>query len=129
MFLKKYILVAIASVALLTLTAHSSHAALTLADLTNPDGSSNGQTVVVGDKTFSDFTYSATGDMPSASGVNVIPLTSGDLGLRFTGAFHDNAGGGASDAAITFTVTTSGGFHITDAHLSGNPSVIGTTDP
>ena len=48
-----------------------------LADLINDDG-----TVTVGDKLFSDFTYAFTGDMPDASGINVIEITD-DLRRKF----------------------------------------------
>lgn len=64
-----------------------------------------GGTLSVGDKTFSDFTYSQVGDMPLATEVDVIPIISdGDFGIRFAGSFIDMVGGGVSDSLITFTV-------------------------
>ena len=89
-----------------------------------------GGTITVGDKLFSDFSYLATGDMPTAAGVNVIGITDadGNFGLRFQGGFVDLPGGGASDALIGFKVTvTDPNLFITDAHLAGNPSVLGGT--
>jgi hypothetical protein len=94
-----------------------------LADLIANDG-----TVVVGDKLFSNFTYAWTGDMPDASGVNVIEYTDpdGNFGIQFQGAFIDLAGGNASDALITFDVTVlDPNLVISEAHLAGNPAVVG----
>ena len=94
-----------------------------LADLIANDG-----TVVVGDKLFSNFTYAWTGDMPDASGVNVIEYTDpdGNFGIQFQGAFLDLAGGNASDALITFDVTVlDPALMISGAHLAGNPAVAG----
>lgn len=77
-------------------------------------------TLTVGDKTFSDFTYSAVGDMPPATGVNVIPIISdGDFGIRFQAGFIDTVGGGASDSLITFSVEAPGEW-IKGANLYGN---------
>jgi hypothetical protein len=85
----------------------------------------NNGTVTSGDKVFSDFFYSATGDNPAATGVNVNPVTvSGNVGIRFTGGFQDLPGGGASDASIAFVVTVIGNQKITDVHLDGNPQVL-----
>lgn len=84
--------------------------------------------VQVGDKLFDQFFYSSTGDMPDASGVNVIPIVDayGNYGLRFQGGFVDLYGDGPSDALISYRVTvTEPGFLISDVHLSGNPSVFG----
>jgi hypothetical protein len=88
-----------------------------------------GATIVVGDKTFAGFTYSITGDMPPATLVNVIPITddAGNFGIRFQGAFIDTTGAvGGSDALITYTVTTDASHLISDAHLEGNPTRLGT---
>lgn len=64
-----------------------------------------GQTLVVGDKTFSGFGYTKVGDMPEAADVNVIPITSGGhYGVRFQGGFIDLVGGSVSDSLITFSV-------------------------
>ncbi len=85
-----------------------------------------GAYVQVGDLMFGDFGYSGTNDAPSAMDINVINHTdgAGNDGLRFAGAFIDQAGDGGSDALISFTVTTLGAL-ITDAHLSGNPELTG----
>jgi len=93
---------------------YSSDAVL-LSSLLNGSGS-----LTVGDKTFNDFTYSAVGDMPPATAVNVIPIVDdGDFGLRFQGGFIDTVGGGASDSLITFSVEAPGDF-IKGANLYGN---------
>lgn len=90
-----------------------------LTDLLVPDA-----TILVGDKLFEDFTYTPTGDMPPAAGVNVLPIvdTFGNFGIRFQGAFIDTpATLGGSDALITFNVTaTDPKLLISDAHLAGN---------
>lgn len=89
----------------------------------------NGGEVVVGDKIFDEFGYTATGDMPVAAEINVTDHVDleGNYGLRFQGGFTDLFGGGASDALITFRVRVADGslLEITDAHLQGNPDVIG----
>ncbi|HEY4311960.1 MAG TPA: hypothetical protein VGN12_21105 [Pirellulales bacterium] len=94
-----------------------------LSDLLNP-----GQTIQVGDLLFSNFTYLQTGDMPTASTVNVTPFTSlaGDNGLMIQGAFTDLPGNAGSDALVTYRVTElTPGVTITSAALAGNPSVVG----
>ena len=91
------------------------------------DTLTSGGSILCGDKYFNDFTYLATGSMPDASGVNVVCTTSnGNLGLRFQGGFNDQPGGGPSDALITYTVSVVGSSNlITDAHITGNPAVLG----
>jgi hypothetical protein len=122
---KKYLsrlALGLAAFATFAIAAPSSKA-VSLADLLVP-----GATFVNGDKTFSDFTYSATGDMPSAAGVNVNAITdvAGNLGIQFQGGFHDDIGGDSSDALITFTVTvTAPGVEIHDANLVSNITVVG----
>jgi len=79
-------------------------------------------------KLFSAFGYLATGDMPTASNVNVVCTTDvhGNLGIRIQGGFSDLPGGGPSDALLTYTVSVIGSSNlITDAHITGNPAVIG----
>lgn len=87
--------------------------------------------VVVGDKEFTEFSYSSTNDMPSADGVNVIPIQDdfGNFGIRLQGAFLDSAGSqGGSDALLTYRVTALDPLYlITDAHLVGNPNKLGET--
>ncbi len=88
-------------------------------------------TITVGDKLFEQFGYTATGDMPGAAGVNVVPIQddAGNYGIRFQGGFADLASSqGGSDALITYKVTaTDLGKLISDAHLQGNPNLLGTT--
>lgn len=95
-----------------------------LSTLTVPGG-----TITAGDKTFTNFTYNFTGDMPPGVNVNVIPITddAGNFGIRFQGAFIDTTGvAGGSDALITYTVTAGPGRLISDAHIEGNPTRLGT---
>ncbi len=93
-----------------------------LSDLLQP-----GATITSGDKIFSDFTYSKTGDNPTPDAVNVIDIKdpAGNFGIRIQGGFLDRVGGSASDALITFKVSVPVGSDrvITDAHLSANPAV------
>ncbi len=86
--------------------------------------------VVVGDKKFSEFTYFATGDMPVAANVNVIPIqdNDGNYGIRFQGFFADLPGNGGSDALITYKVEVTDpdvNRKIIDVHLVGNPNLLG----
>lgn len=89
----------------------------------------NDVAIQVGDKIFHNFQYQFDGDMPTANRVNVIPITDadGNYGIRFQGFFLDLAGGGASTATINYTVTVApdAGMGISDAHIMGNPDVIG----
>lgn len=89
----------------------------------------NNGTVTSGDKLFSDFSYIFSGDMPGAAGVNVVPITddSGNYGIQFQGAFLDlPSTQGGSDAKITYKVTvTDPNFLISDAHMAGNPNLLG----
>jgi hypothetical protein len=95
-----------------------------------------GDSVTVGDKLFDQFSYVSTGDMPDASGVNVLPFVddNGNFGLRFQGGFvdlFDGDGGGPgnpSDALLSYRVTVlDPAFLISDVTLAGNPSVIGAS--
>jgi len=84
--------------------------------------------VVAGDKTFTGFTYSFIGDMPGPAGVNVIPIRDDDgyYGIRFQGAFIDlPSSQGGSDAFIEYMVEAGPGRLISDAHVRGNPNVLG----
>jgi hypothetical protein len=94
-----------------------------LSALLEPDA-----TMVVGDKTFSEFEYSFTGEMPGPSLVNVIPIQDddGNYGIEFQGGFMDlPSSPGASDAKISYMVEAGPGRLISDAHLAGNPNVLG----
>ena len=108
----------------LSCAASVNAATIRLSRLVNGGGS-----ITVGDKVFDEFGYSGTGDMPDALDINVIDHVdlAGNFGLRFQGAFADFQGGGASDALITFRVRVADGspFRISDAHLQGNPDVLG----
>jgi hypothetical protein len=87
-----------------------------------------GDTILVGDKLFSGFTYSFTGNMPPPDQVNVVPYTDpqGNFGIEFNGSFLDFVNNGGSDALVDFTVTvTDPNKVIVGVNLSGNPSVLG----
>ncbi len=86
--------------------------------------------IKVGDKTFTNFAYTFTGDMPAAVGVNVVPIQDdfGNFGIRFQAAFIDlQSSTGGSDALITYRVTADDVHLISDAHLAGNIDRLGTT--
>jgi hypothetical protein len=89
----------------------------------------SGGTITCGDKFFNNFTYDATGNMPSAYGVNVGCITdlNGNHGIRIQGGFVDLPGGDEpSDALLTYTVSVVGSPNlISDAHITGNPAVLG----
>lgn len=118
--MKKRTLLACIAVLSLNTTAFCGRIPLpTTLDMLLPDG----DFVTVGDLTFDNFTYLASGDMPTPEQINVDAL--GDTGIRFTGPFLDLPGGvgnGASDATLAFTVTS--GSLIDGVTLSGNPSVL-----
>jgi hypothetical protein len=97
----------------------------------NPEGE-----VVAGDKKFTGFSYLFTGDMPGPSGVNVVPIlddlgdadpNTGNYGIEFQGAFMDLvSSAGGSDALIRYMVEVTDPLYlISDAHLAGNPSLLG----
>src|SRR5262249_10820316 len=64
--------------------------------------------------------------MPAATDVAFIPQVQPfNVGFRLKGAFHDNPGGGGSDAFLSYTVVVNTpASRIFDAELSGNPSVV-----
>ena len=128
-------LVVCAAIGAAGLFAHSANAATLdtlVGKIYNPNDPST--YIQVADKVFTNFTYSFTGDMPSASGINVLPQIDLDVnnnptawGIRFQGAFLDLPGGGASDAFITYRVYVVDPTEaITDAHITANVGVIGT---
>jgi hypothetical protein len=84
----------------------------------------------VGDKKFTGFSYLATGDMPGPGGVNVAGYIDddGNYGIQFQGAFVDlPSSQGGSDAKIEYMVEATDPHKlISDAHLSGNPTLLGT---
>lgn len=113
-----------AAIAGVMFTGSAAQAATTLVPAQNLGAliSTNGS-ITVGDKTFSNFTYTPTGDMPTAANVNVAGILSniGNLGIEFIGGFTDRVGGGASDAFITYRVTVNDPtMRITDGHLDSN---------
>lgn len=80
--------------------------------------------LLVGDKIFTGFNYSAIGNMPNADDILVLGFRDpdGNWGVSFHGAFHDLPGNGPSDALIRFIVDVAPeqaeqGIRITDAHL------------
>jgi hypothetical protein len=75
---------------------------------------------------FDNFTYTTSGQMPDASGVSVVAIIDalGNAGIRISGAFTDAPGDAGSDALLTYRVTSLGA-PLTDAHLFGNPLVVG----
>lgn len=88
-------------------------------------------TIISGDKQFSDFTYSATGDMPLVENVNVIPFqdADGNYGIRFQGAFLDapDPNNQGSDALITYKVAVIDPTQkISSAHVASNIVAKGT---
>src|SRR5262245_61251377 len=88
----------------------------------------NNGTITVGDKVFSNFGYSKTGDMPDASAINVVPIviSGAELGIRFQGDFRDNPGGGSSDGLLTYRVTvTDPARQIIDVHLHSDSTAVG----
>ena len=113
-------IVAALCVALLSSPAGAALISLpTTLDQVLPDG----DFVMVGDLTFDEFSYIASGDMPIPTQIGVEEIPGG---LRFTGPFLDlpgGAGNGASDATLGYTVTAPGG--ISEVFLRGNPSLLG----
>ena len=88
-----------------------------------------GGSLVSGDKTFDNFSYLPTGDMPPASSVNVVAIQDnlGNFGIRIQGNFLDIATSlGGSDALVTFNVTAGPNRLISDVHMEGNPTLLGT---
>lgn len=87
----------------------------------------DGATIQSGDKTFSNFEFLRTGDMPTAENINVetIQDTNGDYGIRFQGGFIDQPGGDASDVLVRFSVSVPIGspLAIDGVTLSANPAV------
>ena len=113
-------------------TGVNSDTSVKLSDLINGDGIDG---ITVGDKNMSGFVYSAVGDMPAASDINVLGYKDpdGNWGLSFHGAFVDLPGGSISDAMIRFVVNIDPaflqqGWRITDAHLFLNGVGVGSPD-
>ncbi|MBA3484642.1 MAG: PEP-CTERM sorting domain-containing protein [Pirellulales bacterium] len=86
-----------------------------------------GDTIVVGDKVFSGFSYSNNGDMPGPTGVSVVgTLVGNSVSLQFSGAFRDVPGGGVSDAGLGFHVQVTDPLKfISRVRLAGTLTTIG----
>lgn len=127
MLLTKKLMIAVAALALMIVSSSNSHAGFATPTVTL-QSLLGGGTLLVGDKLFSNFQYTATGTMPTAANVNVTGITlNGNFGIEIQGAFHDLNGTG-SDALLTYTVhVTNPNFEISDAHIQGNPTVVGGT--
>jgi hypothetical protein len=112
---------------LMLLGASTSLHAVTLADLLA------GGSITVGDKTFSDFTFSftCTGDQlcdpTDPAGINVTGvIENGLIGLRFSGGISA-AGNTTFDLLIGYTATVNDpNFLINDVHLAFNAETTGT---
>jgi len=88
-----------------------------------------GDTIVVGDKVFSNFNYtpSLTGDMPTAGDVSVSGIVVGNaVRLQISGNFHDDPGNGVSEAGLSFDVDVTDPLRfITGVKLSGTVTTTG----
>ena len=73
----------------------------------------------------SSITAAATCRRPKTSLCERSRTSSGNVGIRFQGAFVDSANGGPSDGLIDYKVTAPEGKLIKDVHLAANPLVIG----
>src|SRR5208337_4465443 len=95
---------------------------VTLASLIGPPPTS----ITVDGLTFDNFSYSATGTMPTAALINVnFPiLAGGAVGIEFQAQFTASANLRGNDATIQYSVTGTG---ITDVYMAGNPNVNGGT--
>ena len=76
-----------------------------------------------GNKTFSNFTYTASSEMPPASEITVDAIPNG---IRFLGDFQDSFGGATADSLFTFDVDF-GGDLVTRAILEADLSVVGSS--
>jgi hypothetical protein len=62
--------------------------------------------------------------------VNIVPIQDdlGNYGIQIQAAFIDlPSSQGGSDAKLSYTVTAGGNRLISDAHMAGNPNLLGTT--
>jgi hypothetical protein len=85
----------------LFLASAPAQATVTLASLI-----ADGGTITDGDKVFSDFSYTPSGDAPPAADIAVIPFTNGagEYGIQFSNSFTA-AGTDFGDAALSYVVT------------------------
>ncbi|MEX2091367.1 MAG: hypothetical protein WD971_01755 [Pirellulales bacterium] len=92
----------------------------------NPTGN-----VIAGDQLFSQFSYVSTGEMPTATGVNVYPIRDddGNYGIRFQGVFVDiPSTSGGSDALIQYQVSPVNPlFVMSESQLAGPTALSGSS--
>jgi hypothetical protein len=126
--MKRFFIGLIASIVLTLSPALSWAAFLPVGSSVTLDQLVAGQSLTVGDKLFTQFSYSKSGDMPAASGITVQGIIdNGNYGILLSGTFQDLFGGSASDALIKFDVTVlDPGKVITAVNLFGDPSVTGS---
>jgi len=114
--LSKFACTAVAVAASFAATARSARAD-NLATLIATNGS-----ITVGNLVFSNFEF-ASGNF-NASNVTIVGVTiNGNFGIQIQGTFGA-APGSLADAMIGYTVTSTTGATITDAHLSSNAAVL-----
>ena len=94
----------VASLLAVTLFVTPAPAAVTIQDLIVDQGS-----ITSGDKLFDQFTFSSSGDMPTADQVEVIAITgaNGDFGIRFFGGFVDVADDATSVLSVGYLLPVS----------------------
>ncbi len=108
-------------VALLLMLTLSQAKAVLLSDLIKNSG-----TLVIGDKTFSNFNYtSASGGLVDPSAISVLTINPRPMvyGLEFQGAWSNPTPSTTLDGLLSYTVTSSGS-PIIDAELYGNPDMV-----
>jgi len=106
------------------------------ADIVDPslaDLISTGGSITVGDKVFSQFSYTGNSTAPTSANLFVGPIPPngtdafGNFGLQFAGGASSPVTGGTTDFTIGYTVTNLGTTPlITDVHLTSNLSIAGT---
>ncbi len=81
--------------------------------------------------TGSNWSYTPTGNAPPSSLVTVTadPDFLGNAGFEFQGSFHDDRGGGDSDALIQYQLALSpqsiaAGLYFTDVHLESDVTIV-----
>jgi hypothetical protein len=86
-----------------------------------------GDTIVVGDKVFSNFNYTPHNDMPLATNVTVSGIIVGNaVRLQISGDFKDIPGGTSSDAGLSFDVDVTDPLrYITGVKLFGTVQTTG----
>jgi hypothetical protein len=121
-------LIAFAAVAFLAMTPALSLAGfIPLGTAISLDQLVSGQTLQAGDKLFSNFTYTSSGDFPVSSDVNVTPgydSATGNYGIEIQGGFLAFSGNASATLGYTVSVTTPG-LLISDIHMAGNPDLVG----